>query len=170
MMEDFIDPDLLRMLDDSEMESYERKFAMYGLRMIDFPGTTNRHGIMAALRPYIRGQVPWMNVELANDVQVGAYREMRGRNRSEELEEFKRKTREEAKEALEAWSIMPTEAQIRFLDSLLRQIGNTMSAEEKRHIREAGCMCKADCSNMINLLKEAAANRRGRHDGRNYRA
>ena len=62
VMEDFIDPDLLRMLDDSEMESYERKFAMYGLRMIDFPGTTNRHGIMAALRPYIRGQVPCVRI------------------------------------------------------------------------------------------------------------
>ena len=173
VLTDVVDPNDLRELSDKELDSWERKFNFFGLDMYSFHQMMMnpcKESLLRVLRPYIRGQVAGMRVERANELQLKAYYELRGHGRPAEAEDFRRKSREDAKEALETFSILPSDAQWRFFQSLLRQIGETMPNVEKQNMTAAAAACKSDCSNMIEVLKELVANRRGRHDGRRFRA
>ena len=173
VMDDVVDPNDRRELSDKELDSWERKFLFYGLDMYSFHEMMSnpcKESLLKVLRPYIRGQVPEMRETKTNEYQLKAYYELRGRGRTAEAEDFKSKSREGAKEALETFSLLPSDAQWKYFQSLLRQVGNTLGEREKQNMTEAAATCKSDCSNMLDVLKEIVANRRGRHDGRRFRA
>lgn len=97
-----------------------------------------------------------------------AYKELRGDRNPAEEEAFRAKSRGEAKEDLEKWSIMPSDAQWKFFSSLMSQLGNTMDEATKKDMRAAACECKADMHRVLKVLKADVAALKGEHDGRSF--
>ena len=106
--------------------------------------------------------------EKANEIQIAHYDEMRGIRDPAEKERFKNMTRDDARKALEEWAILPSDAQMDYVNTLLRQLGDTISVAEKDDYRAAAFKNKSNCSNVIDALKDLVKNRRGRFDGRRH--